>query len=276
MVAALLLAVVSCASDRQPKVVQLSRVTAKAPEIRVATYNVFTGTKDGPKTAEVIRRVNADVVMLQEIAPKGAVMLDQALKRDYRHRYFSNGLAILSRFPIRNPRFERSQVGINGFLFAEFDHPAGRIQVADLHLDPLRLWTKKDRWMLPMQILWKQGSVHRIELEQIKTHLRPDLPTVIAGDFNSVSNVAPKRLREMGFIDSFAAVTQRPDATPTLHFTMFGRPAGRRIDYIFHDQSFQTLESKVLSGGPSDHDLVVSVLRFNSQTRHAKRGQVPH
>lgn len=228
--------------------------------IRIGTYNVFTGTHDVPQTVKVIRRMDADVVALQELSPQGARLLDRALKRDYPYRQFTEGVAIVSRFPLRNSRYQHSQRGINGFLFTEVESPGGRFQVSSLHLDPLHLWTSRDKWSFLQQLLWGQGEIHRAEVKQISDALKPGLPTVLAGDFNSVSHAALDELRKQGFTDSFAEVTPQPDRTPTLHFRLFGLSKGRRIDYILHDASFRTLESQVLPGPPSDHDPVVSVL----------------
>lgn len=233
--------------------------------IRIGTYNVFTGTHDVLQTVKVIRLMNADVLALQELSPEGARLLDHALKRDYPYRQFSEGVAIVSRFPLRNPHYQHSQRGINGFLFAEVESPRGRFQVASLHLDPLRLWTPRDKWSLLQQLLWGQGEIHRAEVKQISEALKPGLPTILAGDFNSASHAALDQLRKQGFSDSFAEVTPHPDRTPTLHFKLLGFPKGRRIDYILHDASFRTLDSQVVPGAPSDHDPVVSVLSWKNR-----------
>jgi endonuclease/exonuclease/phosphatase family metal-dependent hydrolase len=235
-------------------------------EIRIGTYNVFSGTRDTNQTLAVIRRMNADVIALQEIAPQGAVMLDSALEKDYPYRCFSNGLAIVSRFPLSHPRFQRSQRGINGFLVVEVDHPRGRMQIANLHLDPLRVWTTGQKLMLPIQLMWRQGSIHRSELRQVLEILQPDLPTVLLGDFNSASQAAPDTLRALGYIDSFAAVTRDPQRNYTLRYSMLGFHSGRRIDFIFHDHTFETTESRISPGLPSDHNPVVSVLRYRRDT----------
>ncbi len=234
--------------------------TQNSHSVRVGTYNVFTGSHDRARTVKAIRRMNADVLLLQELSPQGSKSLNHALKLDFRYRHFFQGVAILSRYPLRNPRYEQSQHGINGFLFSEIHSPGGRFQVASLHLDPLRVWTTREKWSLPMQLMGGQDDVHRREVRQIIKSLRTDIPTILAGDFNSVSGAPIRQLQELGYTDSFAKVNQRPNQTPTLHFKLFGFHTGRRIDYILHDSSFQTMQSHVLPGAPSDHDLVVSVL----------------
>lgn len=236
-----------------------------AHSIRVGTYNVFTGAHDTARTVKAIRRMNADVLLLQELSPQGAKSLDQALKLDFRYRHFTQGVAILSRYPLRNSRYEQSQHGINGFLVTEIQSPGGKFQVASLHLDPLRIWTTREKWSLPMQLMGGQNDVHRREVIQIVKSLRPGLPTIMGGDFNSMSGAPIRQLQKLGYADSFAKVNQHPDKTPTLHFKLFGFQTGRRIDYILHDSSFQTIQSQVLPGTPSDHDSVVSVLGWKNE-----------
>ena len=240
-------------------------ITRNSPVIRIGTYNVFTGTHNVPQTVRVIQQMNADVLTLQELSPEGSKLLDRALKRDYPYRYFFEGVAILSRFKLSHPRYEHSHRGINGFLFAEITSPGGRMQIASLHLDPLRVWTPREKWSLPLQLLWGQAGIHRAEVEQIIGALQPGLPTILAGDFNSASHAAIKRMQMLGYTDTFAEVTPHPDRISTLHFELLGFHAGRRIDFILRDRSFKTIESQVLPGAPSDHDSVVSVLCWNRE-----------
>ncbi len=260
----LVLGMMLVACSTQPPATTSTSPSHKSLVIRIGTYNVFTGTHDVPRTVKVIRQLNADVMALQELSPEGARLLDHALRRDYPYRHFSEGLAVLSRYPLRNPRYQHSQLGINGFLFAEVESPGGRFQVASLHLDPLRIWTTREKWTLPAQLMWGQGEIHRAEVEQITDALRPDLPTVLAGDFNSASHVAIKQLQKQGFTDSFSEVTPNPDHTHSLHFKLLDFPTGRRIDYILHDSSFKTIESRFFPGPPSDHDPLLSVLAWKN------------
>jgi endonuclease/exonuclease/phosphatase family metal-dependent hydrolase len=233
-------------------------------ELSVGTYNIFIGTRDVTHTVAVIRRMDADIVALQEVSPENAVVLGRELSRTYRYRYFSSGLGIVSRFPLRHPHFERSRHGINGFLFAEVATPRGRLQIANLHLDPLRIWTAPQKLTLPLQV-GRQHEIHRDELDQAMANLRPGLPVILLGDFNRASNAAIDKLRAMGFEDSFATVTPHADRNSTLHFSVLGFRTGRRVDFIFHDHAFHTLCSEVLPGRPSDHDAVVSRLGWSKR-----------
>ncbi|MDB6005068.1 MAG: hypothetical protein JWR15_2055 [Prosthecobacter sp.] len=234
----------------------------EAANLRIGTYNLYVGAHDLPQTVAVLKRMDADVIALQEVRPDNAQNLYRAFAAHYPHRYFSSAMGLLSRYPLRHPNFQRSQRGINGFLFAEIDHPQGRLQVANIHLDPLRLWTGKDILMLPFQF-GRNRSIQRDELLQVFGHLNPSLPTLLVGDFNRVSDDVIHKLQRVGFTDSFADVTKNADHISTLHFSFLGIHFGRRIDFIFHDRNFHTILSEVIHGKPSDHDALVSGLVWN-------------
>lgn len=256
----LCLALIGCLA--LPRSVPADRPEGKnRRELRVATYNVFGGTLDFNKTATVIRGMEADIVAMQEVSPTSVPSFERAFAREYPHRFFGGSQGLLSRFPLRNARYEKSQTGGNGFLFAEVSHRGAWLQVADLHFEPLRSWSVTEKLLLPRQIR-RQAAVQNDEVTQVMAGLKPGLPTILAGDFNRVSDGVIDRLRASGYTDSFAAVTPHPDQARTLHFNVLGVKAGKRIDFIFHDHRFQTVESSVWAGAPSDHDAVSSVLRW--------------
>lgn len=227
--------------------------------LKIGTYNVFVGTPDPRDTAAVIRRMGADLVVLQEVLPESAAILNRELASSYPHRFFEGGLGIVSRLPMRGARFERSRRGLNGFLFAEIEFHHERIQIVDLHLDPLRTWTLQGKLLLPLQFA-RQATTHRAELAQVLPQLHPGRPTILLGDFNRASDAAIECLKSAGYIDSFAEVTPHPDRAKTLRFSVLGFQMGKRIDFVFHDRCFDTIESKVVPGSPSDHDALVSLL----------------
>lgn len=241
--------------------------------IKIGTYNVFVGTRDLKKTATVIRTMNADVVALQEVLQPAADTLDREFSREYRYRYFSRGLGLMSRLPLRNIRSERSERGINGFVFAEVELGARRLQFANVHLDPLRIWTIGGIVSLPYQLCCGHRQIQRAEVAQIAAHLRPGVPTIVAGDFNRTDNHVIEEFQRMGYVDTFAEFAREPDGVPTLHIALLGLHFARRIDYILHDKQFRTLDSQVVSGRPSDHDAIVSVVCWPRRNRSTSTGE---
>ncbi len=105
-------------------------------------------------------------------------------------------------------------------------------------------------------------------MTEIMKHVRTDIPCVIVGDFNSCSTFkAPKLLADAGYVDSFAAVTEKADDHPTWHWPTKLGDATLRIDYIFHPKSMRTKDCRIMRTKGSDHYLVVSDLEKNSDDK---------
>lgn len=232
----------------------------------VATHNILTGNADLVGTAAAIRESGADVVCLQETIPNSEQFLRRALADLYPHARFSvgkihNGPGFLSKYPIRAYAYVVSTAGINGTGYAVVEVKGRLIQVVNVHLTPggfgfggVRGAGKAVRDM---------EATHALEMEELFKNVNPSSPTLVMGDFNSLSEqTAPTFLRERGFIDSFASVTPYPDVYKTIHFRWRGVELGMRIDFLFHTPHFTTKESRVIRKGGSDHSLVVSALDF--------------
>ncbi len=240
---------------------------AAAQPLRVVTYNVFGGGQDAAAIAATILRLEPDIVALQELSPSGAEQIDRAVSSTLPFRYFpmpsqGGGLALAARFPLERTLYRPSPHGANGFVIAEVVVDGRRLEVANLHLDPLKTWTLGQKLTLPWQVL-RHGGVHRSELAAVFGELRPGAPVLVVGDLNSyVSEAAPIWLINRGLVDSFAAVTPPGEWPATHHFTLAGFRLGKRIDFIFHSLDLRTLDSRVVPGTPSDHDVVVSTLQW--------------
>jgi hypothetical protein len=234
--------------------------------LRVATYNICVGTRDLAQTAAVIRRMNADVIALQEVMPGRATILSRELLRDYRYRHFKGGLGIMSRFPMRKVHFERSRRGINGSFSRRSN---GRMRQCRSRIC-ISTRCGPGRSAKSSLCLSSCGGNATFIAMNWRRFLK------ISGRgrrrFCSVTSIAPAMPQSTvcvnsGFIDSFAVVTPGADRVPTLHFSILGFRSGRRVDFIFHSSAFRTIQSTVFRGQPSDHDALASVLSFNENTR---------
>ena len=88
-----------------------------------------------------------------------------------------------------------------------------------------------------------------------------DQPTIVVGDFNSLSNFcAPRRLVQLGFQDAFASMHKSADEHATWHWPTSPVPLAFRIDYIFHSSHLMTTKSEIVRRDGSDHYLVFADL----------------
>jgi endonuclease/exonuclease/phosphatase family metal-dependent hydrolase len=257
-------------------------------EVTVATYNVNWGNRDAATTAEILRETKADVVCIQESRPEFEHALKRELAVDYPHvifrgdgdRFPAERFGFLSKYVVRKETFLPARHGIFGAWIVEIETPINRgqaasmphegssgpqgivIQAANVHLEPIR---PPEQGELPsiFAIFAEAEKIHAAEIARILEHISPSLPTIVAGDFNSLSNgAAPGLLRKAGFVDSFAAVTENPDRYSTWRWPTNWIDLTGRIDYIFHTPHFRTVESRIVERTTSDHSLVVSRLEW--------------
>jgi endonuclease/exonuclease/phosphatase family metal-dependent hydrolase len=241
---------------------------ARPISLRVATYNVNWGNADLKELATAIQRADADVVCLQETTAASEELLRETFKAGYPHirfqghegRFAAERFGFLSRLPLRNVRFVPPQHGLFGTYCADLDVRGQALRIVNVHLSPL-LVRRGAGLRDAYAALRNMEQTHTDEARRILEGIDPDMPTIIAGDFNSLSTLqAPLLLKGAGFTDSFAAVTTKPDAHPTWRWRLRSGTWDLRIDYVFHSAHFTTKRSEVFESDASDHSLLVSEL----------------
>ncbi|MCH2183498.1 MAG: DUF3472 domain-containing protein [Mariniblastus sp.] len=235
--------------------------------IRVLAYNIKHGRgNDGQvdlqRSAQVIRRLNPDIVALQEI--------DSGVTRSGK---------------IDEPAKLARMTGLSHHAFGPFfDYQGGQYGMAVLSRRPIKAQTNhrlpdgaEPRTSLDVTVAGPQGqawfrlaNVHfyRTEAERLAQarHLLAqladrDLPTLIAGDFNSRPGSA--------VLDLFAESWTVPDKGED-RFTFSSERPSREIDFILYrpEDAFQVLDIDVIDEPVvSDHRPVTLDLRFSNQDR---------
>ncbi|MBW2260786.1 MAG: endonuclease/exonuclease/phosphatase family protein [Deltaproteobacteria bacterium] len=230
--------------------------------VRVMTYNVNFGIAGDESAIEAIRSGDADIVLLQETTPEWEEALREKLDAQYPHMSFrhccgAGGLAVLSREPFEEKSYVDSPSGWFPALIVNVDSDIGQIQVMNVHLHP------------PVSesgsVVSGYFSTPAVRLEEISSfyeHLDPDLPTLIAGDFNE---------REGGkassFLDAKGFTSVLPEYHPkqkTWHWMTSVGEIDSRLDHIMYDESLEPLDAWVLEEGRSDHMPVVAVFKLDA------------
>jgi len=241
--------------------------------LRVATYNINFGNDDLPRVVEAILESQADIVALQEVSPRSEVFLRERLASEYPYMAFERSpdvwlaarFGFISKHRIVRSRYLEPEHGLFGAQIAVFEIGGRAVQLANVHLQPLDPTLRHNPAELIRAALAAEET-HRAEIERIYASLEPGIPTIIVGDFNSLSFFkAPAFLRDKGLTDSFAAVHTEADAQPTWRWPARGGTIHARIDYVFHDAALRTLESRVIPCSSSDHFLLVCRLAFVDQ-----------
>lgn len=241
---------------------------------RIATFNINYGNVNLNDIVRTIRKANADVICLQETTNAFRNDSETRLKREFlkthpyiyfvghNGRYAAERFGFVSKYPLADKRFVPPVHGLFGTCFATVILPDGNVRLANVHLSPFQV-ARGSNAVRAFKAISAVESRHKLEIEAIARNVNAKVPTIVCGDFNSLSTfVAPRTLSGLGLQDSFASVTETADSHPTWRWPIKGMPVQFRIDYIFHSSHFETAKSEVLPTVGSDHSLLVSEMKL--------------
>jgi endonuclease/exonuclease/phosphatase family metal-dependent hydrolase len=243
--------------------------------LRVATFNIHYANEDLAAIAAAISDADPTIVCLQETNRQSERYFRSTYAGRFPHQHFAahrgqyleEGLAILSKVPLSELRFEPPLAGLFGSYYATFKLHGRNVKIANVHLSPF-LIRRGSGLIEAYQAIQASEGTHEREIRVILKNVDRGIPMLICGDFNSLSwLVAPKRLINERFTDSFASVTENADALATWSSPFGAVELQGRIDYIFHSRHFTTKSSRIVKTNASDHYLVVSELEIVNENR---------
>jgi len=228
------------------------------PSLTVLTYNVNWGGYRADLSAQAIRDANADVVCLQETNPAWEAYLRANLGAVYphmafRHRDGAGGQAFLSRFALEDVAFMEPQEGWFPGWIVVADTPIGRVQFLNVHLHP----PLSESGSVSAGAYFETRAVRLHEIRQFHGRLRPEIPTIVCGDFNeSESGSAVEWLTQQGMTDALSEFdrTTRTWEWPTSVYTL-----RNRFDHILYAKPLYCCSARVIRAGASDHFPVLAV-----------------
>ncbi|HVW29634.1 MAG TPA: endonuclease/exonuclease/phosphatase family protein [Polyangiaceae bacterium] len=225
---------------------------------KIETFNVYQDAYDDPATVEAIGAADADLVCLQEIQAPWEDAIRARYAEQYPNMLFrsapgSDGLAVISKFPLEDQGFHESPIGQHPDWHVVADTPMGPVQLLNIHLRSVFRGepSKIDSYF----------DLSRDHLEEIQTFSAeciPGMPTIAAGDYNEEpTGSAVKYLEGKNY----------RNALPMFHpgqGTWRDPPAWQfeqTIDHILFDEAFDPLNAWVELRGNSDHLPVVAHLQ---------------
>ncbi len=229
----------------------------KGDVLRVLTYNIQQGYgKDGEKNfrrqLEVIRGLSPDIVGLQEtdtarIAGGNSDLVRWLADGLAMYSYYGPtpvsgtfGVALLSRFPIRNPRtfFMPSRGEQTACIEADVAVGDALVRVLVTHLD-------------------NDGALaqQRLVIDRASRNAAGAALVIAAGDFNFKTSTEQYRQTAAVLDDSWLTAEQR------IVDTGAPDPAGR-IDHIFVSRGVRVVRSRYLPEGPSDHPAMLAEITW--------------
>lgn len=246
---------------------------APAREFRLATYNINWGNADLEQVAATIVKAQPDILCLQETNAESERFLRQRLGDQFATLQFRGGrgefaaerFGFASLHRLLGEKFVSRKTGLFGMWIAQFDVNGRTVQVANVHLQPA-LFSRQTSRLAALAAIGEMEVRHREEIEYFYPQLAADVPTVMAGDFNSLSGFyAPQYLIQRGFADTFAQRNPRADFHATWHWPAARGEIRLRLDYIFCNAHLRPLESRVIESDASDHFLLVTQLEWAEQ-----------
>lgn len=218
----------------------------------VASYNINAGMSGNRATLAAVAALDSDVIILQEVTPKWWRALKKVHRETHPHRlsqfdkrHYYGGLAILSRFPIRDAKPLKGGPGPFLAWRGLLDTPVGPVQVVNLHLFPPGVWFR-DRGIVKAYA--DSQERHREELAAHVQRIDADVPTIIAGDFNeNTAGLGIQWLIESGFEPSHT------DNAATWKWKVRGGfEVEFQLDHIMI-KGLTATESTIIKAGESDH-----------------------
>jgi endonuclease/exonuclease/phosphatase family metal-dependent hydrolase len=251
-------------------IVFLHTTDACGQSIRIATYNLNWANHRGDQVLDAIGTADPDLICFQETTVQSEAFLRSRLSKTHPHfhavghqgQYAAERFALASKIELAELSFVPPAAGLFGFYSAKLQFAGEVIHVVNVHLAPVLLG-RGSGIRDAMAALSSTEEIHRAEIAAIAEVIDPQRPTIIAGDFNSLSTFnAPRKLVELGFVDAYASVHEDADNHATWHWPTRQLPLALRIDYIFHTRHFVTSEATIIRREGSDHTLVVAELKL--------------
>jgi endonuclease/exonuclease/phosphatase family metal-dependent hydrolase len=225
----------------------------------VVTYNINWGQSNWPiiapqRSVEAIRLLDGDIVLLQEATSFWANFLKEQLSDLYPYQLYKpqdngGGLAVLARYPVSHQRYVHSTIGWHpGWIF-NVKSANGTLQIANLHLTPPL--TNKKNLNFSLSAYFSSPEIREQEIAFYFQLIQPNIPTIIAGDFNEGDNgLVTQFLNQHGFSDVRFRAGRRES---TWRWKLGFITVQQQLDHIFYDSSFLETNAQVYYSGDSDH-----------------------
>jgi endonuclease/exonuclease/phosphatase (EEP) superfamily protein YafD len=236
-----------------PRAVPCRQPPAEGPVLRVLTANLLVGRAVAEVVAELVGRMHADVLFVQELTGEAAARLQRAGLGDLLPHRVTQPVprgtlcSIYARYPLRGG--PPAAPGSAARCTARLDLPSGQlVELACVHAAPPR----------PP---WSPGATARWRSQLSALPAPGDSPAILAGDFNAtLDHVQFRRLLHRGYVDAASQVGNGLSAT-------WGPRPGQRLallalDHVLTDRRCAVLTTSAHWLAGSDHRALYAELRL--------------
>jgi endonuclease/exonuclease/phosphatase (EEP) superfamily protein YafD len=233
-------------------------LTNHGPSLKVMTFNVHDQNQNFGGILSIIHEEDPDILALQELTPAFGVRLLGELDGRYPYHTLTSdqitqSQGLLSRYKLANI----SRSPDKRILSATVQTPQERTVVVNVH-------APSNQWPATWSKDWIKQREFLSNIADSITNIQA--PLILLGDFNITYlsenyEILKQELRD-GFEDSGSGLGLTYPANGVLGIKLHW--ALVRIDYIFHNDYFVTLETSAIKETyGSDHRPVISILGYN-------------
>ncbi|RMI37216.1 endonuclease/exonuclease/phosphatase family protein [Actinomadura harenae] len=244
-----------------PRAVPGGQPAARGPELRVLSANLKFGSGDPARIVDLVRRMDADVLSLQEYPPEavakfeGAGLTGLLPYKVTDTRWGAAGSGLYSKYPLRAlPSLPKTQMAMPS---AEFTLPGGRrVQITAVHpVPPINAESLGD-WRRDLGELPSGGTTASASGGGAP---EDGVTRVLAGDFNATLDHATlRRLIGRGYADAADRVGR--GLVPTWGVGQAGPPL--TIDHVLLDRRCAVRDVRILDLPGSDHRALFARLQL--------------
>jgi endonuclease/exonuclease/phosphatase (EEP) superfamily protein YafD len=243
----------------------LPHASAGGPELKVLTFNALGWASSPDEQIETLRRIDADIVLLQEYNLTLANAANEELSNEYAYQYplpvdGVTGLGILSKIPLEPSNETLPLEWLGEPQIYNFTWEGRQVTLVNFHMIPVGLARPSTN---------RDQNRYREAQAAALSNLADRVGTVIvAGDANTTPLNDAYRILASGMVDSWEAAgfglghTFPGSAVPgSARPRIAGIPVPKwlaRIDYVFVSRDWNVIEAHLAPfDGVSDHRGVV-------------------
>lgn len=246
--------------------------------IRIISLNGHAFLGDYPEMVQYLASLDGDIICLQEYHKKKnkthiSKLIKEATTFKYSYQDQHGGLAVFSRYPLKNGASHFFKNNVNGYLSVDVESPQGVFRLFSLHLQTnaisgmankmaqdVNLQDKKT-WLTIKGMFDRYGRSSLLRTEQsrqIMAEVRGSpYPVLLCGDFNDVPASYLYTLYRAELQDAHLAQSWGLGATYS------GALPGLRIDYLMPDHSFDIINYETFDCFFSDHRAIRAEVVLN-------------
>lgn len=252
-------------ADLGPRVTVPRHSSSGTEALRVISYNVFFQNQTPDLAIQSVVQEGADVVLLQELTPPFLALFRQAIADQYPYQRVipkpgSNGLGVFSKYPLE----AYEVLGGERYPFAQLMRLRkgdAQLVLANVHAaSPAVVVENMDRfWTLVLDNAWRRKR-ELAKLERDMKSLAASSPMLLAGYLNTLKVDPIYRDLRHRWGDAFGLFPW---------FRSWTFPNGAdfpfpllSLDYFLYQGPMVAQDTKVISGGSSDHCGIATTIYF--------------